>query len=72
MSLLTAEDVLSSFSSAKESLEHLKRCGTTFLHGVDSTVMNKLEILRMRMFDRIVFNFPHAGFSQSEKDKKVI
>ncbi|GLJ46542.1 hypothetical protein SUGI_0980830 [Cryptomeria japonica] len=61
-SLDSKEEVLSLYSLAKETLKHLKGCGATILHGVDATVMNRLKILRRRMSDRIVFNFPHAGF----------
>ncbi|KAH9323299.1 hypothetical protein KI387_017938, partial [Taxus chinensis] len=42
------------------------------LHGVDATKMCKHEMLRGRLFDRIVFNFPHAGFYGSEKETEII
>ncbi|KAH9312847.1 hypothetical protein KI387_027882, partial [Taxus chinensis] len=68
-----AEKVESSYKSGKTNLQILERCGAMPLHGVDATSMAKLEILRERKFDRIVYNFPHAGFfGRKEDDEKVI
>ncbi|KAJ7543310.1 hypothetical protein O6H91_09G032600 [Diphasiastrum complanatum] len=39
---------------------------------VDATVMAASKLLNGRLFDRIVYNFPHAGFFGSEDRKDVI
>lgn len=44
----------------------------TVLHGIDANTMKGHTDLKMRLFDRIVFNFPHAGFSGRECEMHVI
>ncbi|XBH70647.1 hypothetical protein VPH35_098262 [Triticum aestivum] len=46
---------------AESNVRELKRMGATVLHDVD-----------MKRFDRIVFNFPHAGFIGQETQLHVI
>ncbi|KAF6164057.1 hypothetical protein GIB67_037466 [Kingdonia uniflora] len=46
--------------------------GATILHGVDATKMKLHTDLKMRKFDRIIYNFPHAGFHRKEDDAFLI
>ncbi|KAK1292044.1 Uncharacterized protein QJS10_CPB17g00350 [Acorus calamus] len=46
--------------------------GATLLHGIDATKMKHYPDLSMRKFDRIIFNFPHAGFKWNEKEMRQI
>eukprot|EP01018_Ginkgo_biloba_P037362 Gb_13168 [translate_table: standard] len=71
-SVSDAEKVLRLYKSAQTTLWNLKTHGAMVLHGVDATSMDTLHILRERLFDRIVYNFPHAGFWGKESDKSVI
>lgn len=66
------EKVLQLYESADQTLSVLHRLGAMVLHGVDATTMEKHHIIRMTRFDRIVYNFPHAGFYGKEDDGKVI
>jgi 25S rRNA (uracil2634-N3)-methyltransferase len=50
----------------------LKRLGATVLHGVDAKTMRFHTDLKNIRFDRIVFNFPHAGFKGKENDLHMI
>ena len=50
----------------------LEAMGATVLHGVDVKDMNLHANLQLRWFDRIVFNFPHAGFNGREDKVDVI
>jgi 25S rRNA (uracil2634-N3)-methyltransferase len=50
----------------------LKLMGATTLHGVDAKTMKHHTDLKMRRFDRIVFNLPHAGFKAKEGDMRMI
>uniref|UniRef100_J3MYH9 25S rRNA (uridine-N(3))-methyltransferase BMT5-like domain-containing protein n=1 Tax=Oryza brachyantha TaxID=4533 RepID=J3MYH9_ORYBR len=50
----------------------LKMMGATTLHGVDAKTMKHHTDLKMRRFDRIVFNLPHAGFKGKEDDVHLI
>ncbi|XP_023736847.1 heavy metal-associated isoprenylated plant protein 41 [Lactuca sativa] len=72
-SSLDSYDVLiKKYKRAKRNLEILDSFGAQLLHGVDSTKMKLDAYLRMRKFDRIVYNFPHAGFLGKESDHLVI
>ncbi|KAF6153859.1 hypothetical protein GIB67_001092 [Kingdonia uniflora] len=48
-------------SSSVAHLEELKRLGCLVLHEVDVSEMKSHSTLKTMKFDRIVFNFPHAG-----------
>ncbi|KAL0353466.1 UNVERIFIED_CONTAM: hypothetical protein Sangu_0927900 [Sesamum angustifolium] len=49
--------------SAARNLQLLEEKGCTVIHNVDAHYMCLHHLLSHRKFDRIVFNFPHAGFS---------
>ncbi|CAM0878623.1 unnamed protein product [Alopecurus aequalis] len=60
------------YGKAESNVRELKRLGATVLHGVDAKTMKLHSYLEMRRFDRIVFNFPHAGFKGREHWRHVI
>ena len=60
------------YRQAESNLAKLKEMGAVILHGVDAKTMRLHTDLRMRRFDRVVFNFPHAGFRGKEEDRRVI
>ncbi|XP_047082561.1 uncharacterized protein LOC124693147 [Lolium rigidum] len=62
----------SKYGKAESNVTELKRLGATVLHGVDAKTMKLHPYLEMRQFDRIVFNFPHAGFTGREDHLHVI
>ncbi|GJM98491.1 hypothetical protein PR202_ga15510 [Eleusine coracana subsp. coracana] len=69
---LNLEVLKGKYSKAESNIMELKRLGATVLHDVDvKTVMFHTD-LKNRWFDRIVFNFPHAGFKGKEDDLHVI
>ncbi|KAF6153853.1 hypothetical protein GIB67_001086 [Kingdonia uniflora] len=47
--------------SSEAHLEELKRLGCLILHDIDVYEMGSDTILTKMNFDRIIFNFPHAG-----------
>ncbi|KAL0306210.1 UNVERIFIED_CONTAM: hypothetical protein Sradi_6038300 [Sesamum radiatum] len=49
--------------SAARNLQLLEEKGCTVIHNVDAHYMCLHHLLSHRKFDRIVFNFPHSGFS---------
>ncbi|XP_043705555.1 uncharacterized protein At4g26485-like [Telopea speciosissima] len=61
-SLDCRKTVMVKHPTAKANLEELKKLGCTILHEVDCHTMNKHSFLKATTFDRIIFNFPHAGF----------
>ncbi|KAF3777109.1 Uncharacterized protein EJ110_NYTH46180 [Nymphaea thermarum] len=50
------------YCSATSNVERLRQLGCRVLHGIDATTMSKNRSLRTNKCDRIVYNFPHAGF----------
>ncbi|KAF5188133.1 Heavy metal-associated isoprenylated plant protein, partial [Thalictrum thalictroides] len=64
--------VVKMYSNGKSNLENLKKLGATIIHGVDATNMKMHTDLLARKFDRIIFNFPHAGFYGKEDHQPLI
>ncbi|CAN6196356.1 unnamed protein product [Urochloa humidicola] len=60
------------YSKAETNVMELKRLGATVLHGVDVKTMKIHTDLKNKRFDRIIFNFPHAGFKGPETQLHVI
>ncbi|KAL3643317.1 hypothetical protein CASFOL_014132 [Castilleja foliolosa] len=59
-------------SSARANVALLKLKGCTILHEVDALTMSQHPNLRHRVFDRIAYNFPHAGFVGREDNSYQI
>ncbi|XP_048129396.1 uncharacterized protein At4g26485-like [Rhodamnia argentea] len=53
-------------SSAIDNLDTIDGFWGTVLHDVDAHTMSKHPSLKHKSFDRIVYNFPHAGFHGPE------
>nr|GEX76308.1 hypothetical protein [Tanacetum cinerariifolium] len=64
--------VIKKYKRAKANLDILSSFGAQLLHGVDAMKMKLHTDLQVRKFDRIVYNFPHAGFFGKESDNRVI
>ncbi|KAK8937613.1 hypothetical protein KSP40_PGU013436 [Platanthera guangdongensis] len=60
------------YQNARKNLRRLEQMGATIIHEVDARQMRVHPILRRRKFDRIVYNFPHAGFKGPEDSIKMI
>ncbi|XVF76967.1 hypothetical protein PTKIN_Ptkin14bG0002500 [Pterospermum kingtungense] len=58
--------LLRSYTGAAANLKALEDLGCTIVHEVDANTMSQHALLKSNLFDRIVFNFPHAGFFDSE------
>ncbi|MCL7028757.1 hypothetical protein MKW94_005092 [Papaver nudicaule] len=71
-SLDTYDVLINNYPDAKQNLESLRKLGATIIHGVDATQMKLFPDLQRRKFDRIIYNFPHAGFHGRENDIRMI
>ncbi|KAM3276042.1 hypothetical protein ACQJBY_044424 [Aegilops geniculata] len=71
-SLDSYEALSRKYIKAQSNVMGLKRMHGTVLHGIDANTMKGHTDLKMRLFDWIVFNFPHAGFSGRECEMHVI
>ncbi|KZV46779.1 hypothetical protein F511_15339 [Dorcoceras hygrometricum] len=64
---LDTEEVLAvKHPTAAANLVALRNNGCTVIHGVNASTMSEHPRLKNQLFDRIVFNFPHAGFDYKE------
>ncbi|XP_060188435.1 heavy metal-associated isoprenylated plant protein 41-like, partial [Lycium barbarum] len=70
--LVVIDVVIKMYKNGESNLEKLKSLGGSILHGVNVTKMQHHPDLSNRKFDRIIFNFPHAGFHRSEDNKHLI
>jgi len=70
--IYTKELVMNKYSNAMTNLKELEERRCTVLHDVNGHSMILHPLLHLKLFDRIVFNFPHAGFIWSECDKRQI
>ncbi|VVB01441.1 unnamed protein product [Arabis nemorensis] len=62
-SLDTREELERKYEDAKKNVEELETLGCTVVHSVDVHSMDtNYRVGRSIMYDRIIFNFPHAGF----------
>ncbi|GMJ11592.1 hypothetical protein HRI_004828400 [Hibiscus trionum] len=68
-SLNTTEFLFSNYKKAMENMNELKTRGSVVLHGIDATEMANHCYLGAIKFDRIIYNFPHAGFRSDEPVK---
>ncbi|GLJ08340.1 hypothetical protein SUGI_0086730 [Cryptomeria japonica] len=73
-SSIDSEDkVLRVYNTARSSIENLESRKALVLYEVDATRLHEIEELSTRIFDRVVFNLPHAGyFPGGECSKEAI
>ncbi|XP_024200090.2 uncharacterized protein At4g26485 [Rosa chinensis] len=72
-SLDSKESVMIRYSNAAPSnLKELEDMGCVILHEVDVHTMRQHPLLVNQLFDRVVFNFPHAGFIFMENQMSQI
>ncbi|ESQ42837.1 hypothetical protein EUTSA_v10015573mg [Eutrema salsugineum] len=64
-SLDTREELEIKYSNGKANVEELERLGCSVIHGVNvHSMTKKLGLQKSELYDRVVFNFPHAGLHQ--------
>ncbi|KAM7250251.1 hypothetical protein ACFE04_022134 [Oxalis oulophora] len=71
-SLDTYDELLIKYSDAKANLESLKELGACLVHGVNVGSMISLDPVFDKFYQRIIFNFPHAGFDKKENNLNQI
>ncbi|PIL31484.1 hypothetical protein GSI_06186 [Ganoderma sinense ZZ0214-1] len=68
----TEEGCCSKYPDAAEIITTLRKKGVEIIFGVDATKLDKCPSLRGRIFDRIVWNFPHAGKGITDQDRNIL
>ena len=57
----TEEECLAKYPDAQEKIDTLRAKGVTVIFGVDATKLDKVSQLKGKRWNKIVWNFPHAG-----------
>ncbi|KAG6841558.1 hypothetical protein C0991_009593 [Blastosporella zonata] len=60
------------YADAKEIVADLRQRGVQVLFGVDGTKLERTAPLKGRRWDRIVWNFPHAGKGITDQDRNIL
>lgn len=58
--------------TAPSNVRELRSRGVTVLCGIDATRLRACKALRGRVFDKIVWNFPHVGKGIADQDRNVL
>ena len=59
------EECLAKYPDARKKIDALRAKGVSVLFGVDATKLEKVSRLKGKRWDKVVWNFPHAGRSAS-------
>ncbi|XP_073047954.1 uncharacterized protein [Primulina eburnea] len=50
------------YAKAPWNIRELKKMGCIVMHGIDATTIATQQLLQHKTFDRVIYNFPYAGF----------
>ncbi|KAI0271481.1 hypothetical protein BC834DRAFT_859845 [Gloeopeniophorella convolvens] len=68
----TEEACYAKYPDAEACVRALRDKGARVLFGVDATRLEKTGALKGKTFDRIVWNFPHAGKGIADQDRNIL
>ncbi|KAJ7103164.1 hypothetical protein B0H15DRAFT_811211 [Mycena belliarum] len=60
------------YPEAEEIVLKLKAAGIEVLFGIDATRLSRVAAFKGRTWDRIVWNFPHAGKGITDQDRNIL
>lgn len=66
------EDCYEKYPECREIVAILRQKGVEVLFSVDAMKLEKCAALKGRKFDRIVWNFPHAGKGITDQDRNIL
>ncbi|KAL4067314.1 hypothetical protein V8B97DRAFT_1873933 [Scleroderma yunnanense] len=66
------EDCYAKYSDARKIVETLRSRGAEVVFGVDAAKLHKHSSFKGRRWDRIVWNFPHAGKGITDQDRNIL
>ncbi|OBZ79178.1 25S rRNA (uridine-N(3))-methyltransferase [Grifola frondosa] len=66
------EECFSKYPDAREIVRELREKGAEIVFSVDATKLEKCAILKGKKWDKIVWNFPHAGKGITDQDRNIL
>ncbi|TFY67975.1 hypothetical protein EVG20_g3739 [Dentipellis fragilis] len=66
------DECFSKYPDAEETVRVLREKGVHVLFSVDATALQKTTVLKGKTFDRIMWNFPHAGKGITDQDRNIL
>ncbi|GBC10520.1 hypothetical protein RclHR1_00970021 [Rhizophagus clarus] len=60
------------YEDAKDHIKSFIEYGGQVIYDVDATQLEKCKLLKDKRFDKIVFNFPHAGLGIKDQDRNIL
>ncbi|KAG2022676.1 hypothetical protein CC2G_000405 [Coprinopsis cinerea AmutBmut pab1-1] len=60
------------YSDAREIVGLLRETGVNVVFGVDATKLARCAALKGKVWDKIVWNFPHAGKGITDQDRNIL
>ncbi|KAF8167559.1 hypothetical protein B0H34DRAFT_682307 [Crassisporium funariophilum] len=66
------EECYAKYPDAHSIVAALRSSGVEIIFGVDGTRLERVSKLKGRRWDRIVWNFPHAGKGISDQDRNIL
>jgi len=67
----TAEICFQKYPESQVNIERLRERGVNILFEVDGTRLERSTALRNKTWDKVVWNFPHAGKGISDQDRNI-
>ncbi|KAI0249544.1 hypothetical protein BJV78DRAFT_1276154 [Lactifluus subvellereus] len=68
----TEAECYAKYPDAEPCVRMLREKGAQVLFDVDAARLEKISALKGRVFDRIVWNFPHAGKGITDQDRNIL
>ncbi|KAF8079115.1 hypothetical protein FPV67DRAFT_96949 [Lyophyllum atratum] len=66
------EECYEKYADARDIVADLRARGMEILFGVDATRLEKIAALKGRRWNRVVWNFPHAGKGITDQDRNIL
>ncbi|KAH6916712.1 hypothetical protein BKA70DRAFT_1137954 [Coprinopsis sp. MPI-PUGE-AT-0042] len=68
----TEDECYEKYPDAREIVKEIREKGVNVLFGVDATKLGKCSALKGKVWDKVVWNFPHAGKGIADQDRNIL
>ncbi|KIL71388.1 hypothetical protein M378DRAFT_215973 [Amanita muscaria Koide BX008] len=66
------EGCYAKYPGAKEIVDEVRKSGVQVFFNVDATRLDKANPLKGKRFDKVIWNFPHAGKGITDQDRNIL